>query len=139
PADLLTMQAPVEFDPQAQAPLWAKCVERWQPDEDRRRFLQRAVGSGITGKPIERLFVHLGNGGNGKSKFFGAIKATIGPYYVVPDESLLVAKRFEPHEEVKANLFRARMLVGAETDQDAKLADAKIKDLTGGDPITGSR
>jgi putative DNA primase/helicase len=139
PDDLLTMRAPVVYDPDAQAPLWQKCVERWQPATDRRVLIQRAVRAGITGKPVERFFVNLGGGGNGKSKFFDTIGHILGPYFAVPDHSLLIKQRFEPHEEVKANLFRTRMVVGAETDEDATLADSKIKDLTGGGILQASR
>jgi putative DNA primase/helicase len=139
PEHLLTMQAPVIYAPDADASLWRACVQRWQPDSDQRAYLQRAVGSAITGHPIEHVFVNHGDGGNGKSKFFGAIAAVLGPYHVVPHESLLVVQRHEQHDTVKARLFRTRMAVGAETDRGARLDETKIKDLTGGDPVEARR
>lgn len=139
PADLLTMQAPVDFDPSAVAPLWDRCLERWQPDGSVRDFLQRAAGSGVAGVPVERFFVSHGDGGNGKSKFFGAIAKVLGPYYAIPHKSLLVQQRHEQHDTVRADLFRTRLLVGAETDEGARLDEAKVKDLTGGEEIKGRR
>lgn len=139
PDDLQTMQAPVTYDPDADAPLFRACLERWQPDPEVRDYLQRAVGSGLTGHPIEHFFVNHGEGANGKGKFFGALNAVLGPYYVVPHKSLLVVQRHEQHDTVKAKLFGARMAVGAETDQGARLDEAKVKDLTGGDPLEARR
>lgn len=139
PDDLLTMQAPVRFDQDADAPLWRKCVEQWQPDPEVRAYLQRACGSGITGHPLEHFFVNLGEGANGKGKFFGALARVLGDYYVVPHKSLLVVQRHDQHDTVKADLFRTRMAVCAETEQGARLDESKIKDLTGGDPLRARR
>jgi hypothetical protein len=40
PADLITIQCPVDYDPNAKAPLWEACVERWQPDPTVRDYVQ---------------------------------------------------------------------------------------------------
>ncbi|MBA3286822.1 MAG: hypothetical protein H0U21_02180 [Acidimicrobiia bacterium] len=139
PDDLLTMQAPVMYDPAAPAPLWDACVRRWQPDADVRGFLQRAIGSAATGHPVENLFVNVGTGANGKSKFFGAIAAVLGPFSVIPHKSLLVAGRHEGHPTHVASLFRARMLVAPETSQDDRLDEEQVKNLTGGDTLRARR
>ena len=81
PADLCTLQAPVEFHPGALAPLWQKCLERWQPDPEVRAYLQCEAGAGITGRPTETLSVHCGGGGNGKSRYFGGLKSAMGPVH----------------------------------------------------------
>lgn len=139
PDHLLTMQAPVYYDPEAEAPLWLKCVERWQPDPAVRAYLQRAIGSGLTGYPVERLFINVGDGGNGKSKFYGAIETALGPYYVVPHKSLLVAQRHESHPTHLASLFGARLVVAAETGAGDFLNEDGIKNLTGGDALRARR
>ncbi len=139
PADLCTLQAPVEFDPDAVAPLWKKCLERWQPDPLVRDYLQREIGAGITGMPTETLSIHFGGGGNGKSKFFGAVKSAAGPYVIEPHRSLIIASRHEQHETVVAELFRVRLAVMGETSGAAQLDDASIKNLTGGDRLRARR
>lgn len=139
PDDLLTMQAPAFHDPTATSPTWDACLERWQPDPEMRGFLQRAIGSAATGHPVENLFVAVGTGANGKSKFFGAIANVLGPYAVVPHKSLLVAGRHEGHPTHVASLFRARMLVAPETSDSDRLDEELVKNLTGGDTLRARR
>lgn len=139
PADLLTLMAPVKFDPSALAPRWLACIERWQPDPLIREYLQREVGAGTTGFPTETLSIHHGGGGNGKSKFFGAVQSVLGPYAVVPHKSLLVTQRHEQHDTVKANLFRKRLAVASETKAVDELDAEQVKSITGGDVMDARR
>jgi putative DNA primase/helicase len=97
------------------------------------------MGAGVTGKPTETLSIHFGGGGNGKSKFFGAIASVVGPYAVEPHRSLIVATRHEQHETVVAELFRRRLAVMGETSGGARLDDASVKNLTGGDRLRARR
>jgi putative DNA primase/helicase len=133
PADLITKQCPVVYDPDAKAPLWEKCLERWQPDPVMRDYIQLEAGAAATGKHTETLSVHYGTGGNGKSRCWGAIQRTLGPYAVVPHKSLLVTQRHEQHETIKADLFRARLALTAETKAADVLDDEQVKAITGGD------
>jgi putative DNA primase/helicase len=137
--DLFTKQAPVAYQPAAHASLWAACVECWQPDPTMRGYLQRVVGSAATGHPVEHLFVNIGGGANGKSVFYGALQRVLGPYAVVPDRSLFVLTRHEPHPTVRADLFGARMLLAPETEAGAQLAESQVKEITGSDRMTGRR
>jgi putative DNA primase/helicase len=139
PGDLCTLQAPVAYDPRATAPLWEQCLRRWQPDEAVRDYLQLRAGASATGIPTETVDVDYGNGGNGKSKFHGAIQHVLGPYAVVPHKSLLVTGRFEQHATVVADLFRKRLAVASETKAAETLDDEQVKNLTGGDRLTGRR
>jgi putative DNA primase/helicase len=139
PGDLLTLQCPVAYDPDAQAPLWEACIERWQPDLTVRDYVQLRAGAGATGHPTETVDVDYGSGGNGKSKFWGAIQHVLGPYTVVPHKSLLVAQRHEQHATVVANLFRKRLAVASETKAADVLDDEQVKNLTGGDRLSGRR
>jgi putative DNA primase/helicase len=139
PADLCTLQCPVRFDPDALAPLWAKCLDRWQPDLEVQEYLQREAGASACGLHTETLSIHYGGGANGKSKYFGAQQHALGPYAVVPHKSLLVASRNEQHDTVKAALFRARLAVAGETSDSASISEDQAKNLTGGDPIMARR
>ncbi|MDO0974024.1 phage/plasmid primase, P4 family [Mycolicibacterium frederiksbergense] len=139
PADLCTLQAPVRFDPEAAAPLWESCLQRWQPGDDVRDYLQVRAGAGASGMPTETVDIDYGGGGNGKSKFHGAVQHVLGPYACVPHKSLLVAGRFEQHPTVIADLFRKRLAVASETKQAENLDDESVKNLTGGDRLKGRR
>ena len=139
PRDLLTMQAPVNYDRMAMAPRWVECLDRWQPDPVNRDYLQREAGAGATGYPTETLSVHCGSGGNGKSKFWGAVAQVLGPYAVEPDKSLLVQQKYEPHATVVASMFRKRLGIASETSSAATLNDEMIKRLTGGDRLRARR
>jgi P4 family phage/plasmid primase-like protien len=139
PADLCTLQAPIAYDTDATALLWEACVERWQPDDAVRDYVQLRAGAGATGVPTETVDVDYGQGGNGKSKFHGAIQHVLGPYATVPHKSLIVAGRFEQHATVVADLFRKRLAVASETKQAEDLDDESVKNLTGGDRLKGRR
>jgi len=139
PADLCTMQVPVDYDPEALAPLWEACLTRWQPDPEIREYLQREAGAGTTGRQTETLSIHYGHGANGKSKFFGAVQSVLGPYAVVPHKSLLVTTKHEQHATVLASLFRARLAVAQETSQTAHINEDQVKHLTGNDRISARR
>ena len=139
PADLCTLQAPVDYDEHATAPLWKSCLQRWQPDDTVLDYVQVRAGAGATGIPTETIDIDYGGGGNGKSKFHGAIQHVLGPYATVPHKSLLVAGRFEQHPTVIADLFRKRLALASETKQAEDLDDESVKNLTGGDRLKGRR
>jgi putative DNA primase/helicase len=139
PDDLCTLQVPVDYDPHATAPLWETCLKCWQPDAEVRDYIQLRAGAGATGIPTETVDIDCGGGGNGKSKFHGAIQHVLGPYATVPHKSLLVSGRFEQHPTVVANLFRKRIAVASETKAAESLNDEQVKNLTGGDRLTGRR
>src|SRR5262245_16628296 len=117
PEDLCTIQIPVAYDRDATAPLWEACVERWQPDATVRDYIQIRAGAAATGIPTETVDVDYGSGGNGKSKFWGAIQYVLGDYAVIPHKSLLITTHHEQHATVVANLFRRRLAIASETSQ----------------------
>ena len=139
PADLCTQQCPVNYDPNAQAPLWEACLLRWQPDPEIREYLQREAGAGACGRQTETLSIHYGHGANGKSKYWGAIGKVLGPYAMVPHKSLIVASRHEQHPTVVASLFRARLAIASETEKSANINEEQVKNLTGNDRISARK
>ena len=139
PDDLCTMQTPAIYDPKAVAPLWDKCLQKWQPGAEVLEYLQTRTGAGATGIPTETLHIDYGEGGNGKSKFHGAIQYVLGPYTCVPHKSLLIASRHEQHPTVVAKLFRKRLAVASETSAAEALDEEQVKNLTGGDRLEARR
>ncbi len=140
PADLMTMQAPIEWDGSATAPRWEKALAEWFPNPETRAYVQRLVGQAMVGLQQDHLFViHYGTGRNGKSTFVRALESVLGPYAVTPDVNLLTENRWGPHATATSTLFRARLAVASETERRVKLAEASIKNLTGGDRISARR
>jgi putative DNA primase/helicase len=135
--DLLTKLAPVHYDPDAKAPTWTAFLERIQPDEEMRAFLQRAVGYSATGETSEQcLFINHGGGANGKSTAQETIAAALGDYTMRAPTDMLLAKRAGGIPNDVARLKGARFVAASETEEGRRLAESTVKDLTGGDTIT---
>src|SRR5262249_50594912 len=135
--DLLTKLAPVNYDPHATCPLWLKCLERWMDgNNDLIGYLQRVVGYGLTGSVSEQcLWLFYGAGANGKSTFLSTILAMLGDYGMQAVSDLLLAKHNESHPTERADLFGKRFVCTIETDQGKCMAEALMKQLTGGDRV----
>lgn len=100
------------------------------------RFLQRIAGYALTGVVSEHaLWFVYGHGGNGKGTFLNAIRAVMGSYAVhAPAETFMDSGNRHPTE--LAMLAGARLVTASETEEGKPWAEAKIKALTGGDPVT---
>jgi len=135
--DLITKLAPVDYDPNAQAPTWQAFLQRIMAEnETLTAFLRRAVGYSLTGDTGERaLFFLHGAGANGKSTFLETIRAMAGDYGLRTPTETLMTKRSGAIPNDVARLKGARLVTAAESDEGKRLAEALIKDLTGGDTI----
>jgi putative DNA primase/helicase len=135
--DLITKIAPTTYRPDAAAPTWEAFLERVLPGEDLRAFVQRAVGYSATGDTSEQcIFINHGGGANGKSTFQEAIAAALGDYAMRAPTEMLLAKRSDGVPNDVARLKGARFVSASETEEGRRLAESRIKDLTGQDTIT---
>jgi putative DNA primase/helicase len=79
---LVTKCAPTRFDPAAKCDRFLEYLERVQPEEENRRFLQRLAGSLLTGlQPEQAIVFFYGVGANGKSVFLRVLSDVLGPDY----------------------------------------------------------
>jgi putative DNA primase/helicase len=76
---------------------------------------------------------------NGKGTAIDTLANMLGPYFVPPHKSLLLQLKHDSHSTEKAALFRIRLAVAAETESTIKLAEASVKELTGGDRLSARR
>jgi putative DNA primase/helicase len=77
-----------------------------------------------------------GPGGNGKTKFVETVRRTIGDDYVTGlAMETLMATAGDQHPTDLADLRGKRLAVATETEEGRRLAESKIKHLTGGDTI----
>lgn len=140
PADALTEQVPIEFQPHARCPLWEAFLQRVVPDEETRAFLQRAVGYSLTGVVRDHaLFFLYGIGKNGKSTFTSVIESLLGDMWTKTRSDVLMLSRFGANTGATPELAKLRgkrLVTVTEIASGARLDEALIKDMTGGDRIS---
>ncbi len=133
--DLITKLAPVEYDPEAKAPVFEEFLEKVLPIEALRKFVQRAIGYSLTGDVSEQVLFFLhGSGANGKTTLMNAFLGLSGDYGMQAAPDLLVAKG-TTHPTELADLFGARFVASTEVEDRRRLAENLVKQLTGGDRI----
>jgi len=140
PRDLLTKMAPVRANRKAKCPKFQKFLRRITGDDaGLRRFLQKAVGYSLTGNTTEQVlfFVYGKSGNNGKSTAVNLFRDMLGDYGChTPTETLLVKQYDNNIPADLARLVGVRMVTAIEANVNRHLDEAKIKAMTGGEPIT---
>jgi putative DNA primase/helicase len=98
------------------------------------RFVQKAVGYSLTGSTDEQcLFILHGSGANGKSTFLNTISTILGDYARQTPTDTLLVKRGDGISNDVARLHGARFVSAMEVENGRRLAEAQVKQLTGGD------
>lgn len=137
---LITKLAPVEWNPEAKSETWDDFLRQILPDEPDRSYLQRIIGYALTGDVREQtLFVFFGFGSNGKSTVMEAVRSMLGDYAQQASSELFLVKRPGAIPTDVARLQGARFVTASETEDGSRLAEAQIKQLTGGDRVTARR
>lgn len=138
----MTKLVSVEYLPGHQDERWLKFLhDVTGADEDQQSFLQLAAGYTLTGDVSEEnLFLVYGPTAGGKSTFLEALRAALGDYSRAIQPDLLVKQR-NPRSGGNASpelaaLAGARLAVGSEMEQGREIAEALVKNLTGGEAIT---
>lgn len=138
-ADLITKVCPVEYHPDAEAPIWDAFLKRIMGgDDDLISFLQRAIGYSLTGVTDEEcMFIPYGTGANGKSKFLGAIRSMVGGYgQKLPRETLMAKSYGGGIPNDIAAMQGIRFAPAIETGERRRLDEEQVKELTGGDTVS---
>ena len=100
-------------------------------------FLQRWFGYGLTGDISEHaLAFFYGPGGNGKGVMLNTMSGVMGTYATVAAMDTFTASKYDRHPTDLAMLRGARLVIATETEEGRAWAEARIKALTGGDPIS---
>jgi putative DNA primase/helicase len=136
--DLITQVAPVRYDAAATCPTWSAFLVRIMGGNgDLIRYIQKAVGYGLTGDTREQcLFVAYGLGANGKSTLLTGVTGAVGEYAQHTPTETLLQKRNDNIPNDLARLRGARFVTAVEAECNRKLAEALVKQMTGGDKIT---
>ena len=141
PRDLLTKIAPVRADRQREVSQCSKSSSSASPAMTLtcQAFIQKAVGYSLTGITTEQVlfFVYGKSGNNGKSTLVNLIRDMLGDYGLhTPTETLLVKQYDNAIPADLARLDGARMVTAIEANFNRHLDEARIKSMTGGEPIT---
>jgi putative DNA primase/helicase len=133
----LMQQSPIEYDPDAKAPMWEEFLASVMPDKERRDYLARVIGYTLTGSTEEQvMFIHHGDGQNGKGVFMRVITEIFGDYAQSVPRSTLMAKQNEGIPNDVARMMGKRLLSTTETSAGKKLDDELVKQLTGEDTVS---
>lgn len=129
----LTSVAPLDDG----CPLWLKFLdEATGGDAEFIRFLQQWCGYCLTGVTREHALVFVyGPGGNGKSVFLNILTRIFGNYAKTAAMDTFTASKSDKHPTDLAMLRGAHVVTASETEAGKPWAEARIKQLTGGDPI----
>lgn len=135
---MMSKLAPVAYDVDAHAPRFHAFLQQALPDAGVRLWVQRLIGYALTGVIREHILpVFYGSGGNGKGTLVNTLGAVLGDYArAVPADLLMRRTGGDQHPTERATLLGLRLAFASETEAGRQLAEATVKGLTGGDPIS---
>lgn len=100
-------------------------------------FLQQWAGYVLTGSTREHALMFIyGPGGNGKSVFLNTVSRIMGDYCRTAPMDTFTSSQGDKHPTDLAMLRGARLVTATETEEGRAWAEARIKQMTGGDPVT---
>ncbi|HEY5434690.1 MAG TPA: phage/plasmid primase, P4 family [Candidatus Limnocylindrales bacterium] len=138
PDDRITMSASVRYDPAASSPRWLRFLrEVFNDDIGLIDFAHRAVGYTLTGDCREEVFFLLhGLGWNGKGILMNTLASVMGDYATTVPFAALEASGpgGRPSNDIAA-LAGKRLVMSSETGVATRFDEARLKSLTGRDPI----
>lgn len=137
PEDHITMTTGIPFDAHAKCPRWERFLEEVFVDRDLIQWIRRALGYSLTGDTSEQVvFLGYGIGANGKGAFANALHYALGDYaYSAPFSTFELYQRAGIPNDL-ASLENRRFVCSSETNDDTRLNEARIKALSGCDPMT---
>ncbi len=137
--DLLTKMSNVEYDPDATCPMWFDHLETiFQGDAELIDSFQMLMGYSLLQRNPEQIMsIWYGTGKNGKSETLRVIGMVLGDYRVhIQAETLMLSRGGAGQARPDIlKLKGARFVTCTEPEQDAALAEALIKSVTGDDKI----
>lgn len=136
--DLISNITEIDFNPNAEAPLWDSFLCRvTDGQQELYEYLRRFVGyllvADVTDQSLHFLY---GLGANGKSVFCEVLQRLLGDYAVTVSPEMIMLRRHASIPNDVARLRGVRAALMNETSQGARFDEAKLKDLTGGDTLT---
>ena len=138
----ITLSAGCEYNPGAKCPLFEQTLrDVFFDDLEMVEYVARTFGYALQGQPREdMMFIAFGNGANGKSTIFNAVRKVFGGYARSADAASFISDAMGgnaggPREDL-LRLRGARFVYVNEPDEGGELREGAVKAMTGGDAIT---
>jgi putative DNA primase/helicase len=137
PNVLVSKAISVSYTSEAECPVFLNFLnDVFESNQELISFVQQAVGYSLTGSTSEQcLFIMIGDGANGKSTFINVINKLLGSYGTTAASHTLIANGGGSIGDDLVDLIGARLITVSETEEGQSLAEAKIKQMTGGDTL----
>lgn len=138
--DMATIRSGFTHDPDARCPRFDRFIDEVTCDDpDLARYLMQCITYAQTGyTDADDLPFHHGEGGNGKGVLIGLLERLMGSYFLrVNFDALFGVRSGTPVEYAKAGFRGCRLAVTSEIPSGRKLEEHVVKDLVGGDTMTG--
>lgn len=140
PAELHSKLVDIDHDPAAAAPRFDQFLHEVFADDALIGLTRRYAGYSLTGDVREQIFLFCyGKGANGKSALLAILRSIAGDYGLQLDPAVLTDNGRDLHPTGLTDLRGARLATTIETEGDRRMAEALVKQLTGGDPIRARR
>jgi putative DNA primase/helicase len=138
PDDMISRLCAVGPLPAPECPIWMQFLrETCAENQEQIDFLQKMAGYALTGDTREHaLFFIYGPGGNGKSVFLNVLTGILADYAVTAPMDTFTKSKSTNHPTEIAMLSGPRLVTASETEEGKRWAEARIKSITGGDPIS---
>ena len=140
PSILVTKRINAHYDPDAGCPRYQQFLQEAIPNIEEREFLIRWNGYCLSGSAKEQKLLFLkGSGANGKTVYVENTKMILGDYADKIQTEMLM-RQYRSSQAASPDLVGLqgrRFIYCNETTEGQRLDDARVKDLTGGDTITG--
>lgn len=136
--DRITQQANVVYNPDAKCPRWQQFqLEISSGNPELVSWKQKLFGyciSGITNEQI--ISIGYGRGANGKGREQAMLRYILGDYaYDAPFSTFELYNRANIPNDLAALVGR-RLVTSSETNEGTRLNEARVKALSGEDPVT---
>jgi putative DNA primase/helicase len=104
-------------------------------------FFQRLIGQALIGEQRDHILpIFYGAGANGKSTLIGTLVAAFGgDYGITLNQDYLIQSKQPRHSTEIMDLYQMRLAVASETDEGARLNEARVKQQTGGGKLRGRK
>ena len=134
----VTKKLGTSYDATAQCPRWLGFLDTiFAGNQEVVDFVQRAVGYSLSGEVSEQcLFILIGTGANGKTTLINGLRKMLGDYSgTTPIQTLTVMPFSNGQTNDLAAMEGRRFISASDGEAGQRLAEAKIKNMTGGDKI----
>ena len=137
-SDLNLKTSKVVYDPTATCPKWEQFLKViFNGNMNIVEYIQRVLGYSLTANTCEQCyFLMYGTGANGKSTLLKTMAKLLGEYAQAAEFSSFIAKQQDAGiRNDLAALCGARMVTASEGDQNKRMSEGILKQLTGEDAI----